>query len=86
MRMFITSKKKYLSNDMKIFGTCSIPLKLTVTATVGPFQSLKNELGVILIVMTSSQDKDWVSQSKTGTECNSPRQGLGVIVQGMERV
>ncbi len=28
MRMFITSKNKYLSNDMKIFGTCSIPLKL----------------------------------------------------------
>ncbi len=24
--MFITSKKKYLSNDMIIFGTCSIPL------------------------------------------------------------
>ncbi len=26
--MFITSKNKYLSNDMKIFGTCSIPLML----------------------------------------------------------
>ncbi len=26
MRMFITSKKKYLSNDMNIFGTFSIPL------------------------------------------------------------
>ncbi len=26
MKMFITSKNKYLSNDMKIFGTCSIPL------------------------------------------------------------
>ncbi len=26
MRMFITSKNQYLSNDMKIFGTCSIPL------------------------------------------------------------
>ncbi len=26
MRMFINSKNKYLSNDMKIFGTCSIPL------------------------------------------------------------
>ncbi len=26
MRMFITSKNKYLSNDMKISGTCSIPL------------------------------------------------------------
>ncbi len=24
--MFITSKNKYLSNDMKIFGTCSNPL------------------------------------------------------------
>ncbi len=24
--MFITSKNKYLSNDMKIFRTCSIPL------------------------------------------------------------
>ncbi len=28
MRMFITSKNKYLSNDMKIFGTCSIPLRI----------------------------------------------------------
>ncbi len=27
MRMFITSKNKFLSNDMKIFGTCSIPLR-----------------------------------------------------------
>ncbi len=27
MRMFITSKNKYLSNDMRIFGTCSIPLR-----------------------------------------------------------
>ncbi len=27
MRMFITSKNKYISNNMKIFGTCSIPLK-----------------------------------------------------------
>ncbi len=26
MRMFITSENKYLLNDMKIFGTCSIPL------------------------------------------------------------
>ncbi len=26
MRMFITSKNKYLSNDMKLFGTCSISL------------------------------------------------------------
>ncbi len=26
MRMFITSKNKYLANDMKIFGACSIPL------------------------------------------------------------
>ncbi len=25
--MFITSKNKNLSNDMKIFGTCSIPLR-----------------------------------------------------------
>ncbi len=27
MRMFVTSKNKYLSNDMKIFGICSIPLR-----------------------------------------------------------
>ncbi len=26
--MFITSKNKYLLNDMKIFGTCSIPLTI----------------------------------------------------------
>ncbi len=31
MRMFITSKNKYLSNDMKIFGTCSIPLIHSIT-------------------------------------------------------
>ncbi len=30
MRMFIISKNKYLSNDMKIFGTCSIPLTFNV--------------------------------------------------------
>ncbi len=28
--MFITSKNKYLSNDMKMFGTCSIPLSQTL--------------------------------------------------------
>ncbi len=28
--MFITSKNKYLSNDMNIFGTCSIPLRVIV--------------------------------------------------------
>ncbi len=27
MKMFITSKNIYFSNDMKIFGICSIPLK-----------------------------------------------------------
>ncbi len=27
--MFITSKNKYLSNNMKIFGTCSIHLSST---------------------------------------------------------
>ncbi len=31
MRMFITSKNKYLSNDIKIFGTCSIPLTSYLT-------------------------------------------------------
>ncbi len=30
MRMFITSKNKYLSNDMKIFGTCSISLNMAI--------------------------------------------------------
>ncbi len=30
MRMFITSKNKYLSNDMTIFGTCSIPLNFRI--------------------------------------------------------
>ncbi len=30
MTMFITSKNKYLSNDMKIFGICSIPLRLII--------------------------------------------------------
>ncbi len=29
--MFITSKNKYLSNDMTIFGTCSIPLTSNIT-------------------------------------------------------
>ncbi len=48
MRMFITSKNKYLSNDMKIFGTCSIPLRgicpdqldLTKAYIYGPLFSL----------------------------------------------
>ncbi len=30
MRMFTISKKKYLSNDMKIFGTCAIPLSINM--------------------------------------------------------
>ncbi len=30
MRMFIISKNKYLLNDMKIFGTCSIPLSIVI--------------------------------------------------------
>ncbi len=34
MRMFITSKNKYLSNDMNIFGTCSIPLIICEMITV----------------------------------------------------
>ncbi len=42
--MFITSKNKYLSNDMKIFGTCSIPLSLNIQKcefqTVGTQQCL----------------------------------------------
>ncbi len=29
MRMFIISKNKYLSNDMTIFGTCSIASRFT---------------------------------------------------------
>ncbi len=33
MWMFITSKNKYLSNDMKIFGTCSIPLIIGISFT-----------------------------------------------------
>ncbi len=33
MMMFIISKNKYLSNDMKIFGTCSIPLRNGATST-----------------------------------------------------
>ncbi len=32
--MFITSKNKYLSNDMKLFGTCSIPLKSLIDAGI----------------------------------------------------
>ncbi len=32
MRMFITSKNKYLWNDMKIFGTYSIPLNMFLSA------------------------------------------------------
>ncbi len=36
MRMFITSKNKYLSNDMKIFGTCSIPLSLVSHESLNP--------------------------------------------------
>ncbi len=36
--MFITSKNKYLSNDMKIFGTCSIPL----TTDIHIFKKIKD--------------------------------------------
>ncbi len=32
--MFITSKNKYLSNDMKIFGTCSIPLNTQLSIII----------------------------------------------------
>ncbi len=34
--MFITSKNKYLLNNMRIFGTCSIPLKKMVCGEVWP--------------------------------------------------
>ncbi len=44
MRMFITSKNKYLSNYMNIFWTCSIPLNLYKKMNV-PFA------GVIIIVI-----------------------------------
>ncbi len=44
--MFITSKNKYLSNDMKIFGTCSIPL------TVCKIENTKTEmLHLILLIL-----------------------------------
>ncbi len=41
--MFITSKNKYLSNDMKIFGTCSIPLSCMVTIEIDIVYKLKRE-------------------------------------------
>ncbi len=39
MRMFIKSKNKYLSNDMKIFGTCSIPLNTLPNVSLVYFMS-----------------------------------------------
>ncbi len=61
--MFITSKNKYLSNDMEIFGTRSIPLTLFAQLTyvnvlhwiVGLYYYgfLVNEgIGLILIIHT----------------------------------
>ncbi len=41
--MFITSKNKYLSNDMKIFGTCSIPLRANLYFKNNERTVLKNE-------------------------------------------
>ncbi len=34
MSIFVTSKNKYLSNDMKIVGTCSIPLSSNLYAFI----------------------------------------------------
>ncbi len=39
--MFITSKNKYLSNDMKIFGTCSIPLRITLSLVKTEFSHFR---------------------------------------------
>ncbi len=65
MRMFITSKNKYLSNDMKIFGTCSIPL----TMPRNPINFLYNRGQVTLLCVKvgpvansrqgSTQEHDW---------------------------
>ncbi len=42
MRMFITSKNKYLSNDMKIFGTCSIHLRIRWETTDSSYFNVTN--------------------------------------------
>ncbi len=50
MRMFNTSKNKYLSNDMNIFGTCSIPLIATLLSRKPNIMQSSNT-GLFLMVM-----------------------------------
>ncbi len=45
--MFITSKNKYLSNDMKIFGTCSIPLSIYILLYIMEDKHIFNIIQVI---------------------------------------
>ncbi len=72
MRMFITSKNKYLSNDMKIFETCSIPLNWSHTKyddlAVTIFGNIKGAIYSGL---------HWSDQGKSAT-CLSSQKGLNV--------
>ncbi len=45
MGMFITSKNKYLSNDMKLFGTFSVPLIKIFSFQLGMFTQMSINLG-----------------------------------------
>ncbi len=65
MRMYITSKNKYLSNDMNIFGTYSIPLTPD-TYFLTTSKLLKNLLSICTYIVkylhlltTTQQGQDW---------------------------
>ncbi len=55
MRMFITSKNKYLSNDMKFFWTCSIPLTLKTLKTYNTTPKIS------LLLIYDLQSEDWIN-------------------------
>ncbi len=58
MRMFITSKNKYLSNDIKIFGTCSIPLMLLDIVDKRASYTPSRELGKPKKSCSSDQEQE----------------------------
>ncbi len=58
MRMFVTSKNKYLSNDMKIFGTCSIPLMIIIYIVM-----LASCLWLLIIIITGFSGDDMEIQT-----------------------
>ncbi len=57
MRMFITSKNKYLSNHMKIFGKCSIPI-LSLVVGYKTFGSIIYSIIFILFYVLEPSGRD----------------------------